>query len=431
MGRIPRKLEWGRALGIVASASILFGSGIVAFAGLQTSPDRRGPVESAPPSPANTLVGEQALAFHSGYIQHTEQISGKVIRAREYKEYYSRGEILYLQLGQNADAKAGDLFTLYRPSRQVYHPITRENLGKLIVILGVLEVAKEQREGVTEARIVRTFDSLAVGDLVMPFKVPPPVPDQQVTSGPVTGVIVDFKEQRQVTGQTEIVYIDRGEMDGVALGDRFSVAQPGRRQSLTTRNPDQAIAEVKIIGLQAQTATAHVLHSSDAIRRGDIVNRLPPPPPKAELAAAPPKEAAADTMAVAKITPEAAADAMAVAKTTPPTPARRELAEMHFAFNKWQLSDEDKKTLSEHAAYLKENPTLAITVEGYADERGSAEYNRGLGEKRAEEVRRFLADAGVKNALTVTSYGKDRPACTERDETCFAKNRRVHLSVGN
>jgi peptidoglycan-associated lipoprotein len=104
---------------------------------------------------------------------------------------------------------------------------------------------------------------------------------------------------------------------------------------------------------------------------------------------------------------------------------------MHFAFNKWQLSDEDKKTLAEHAAYLKENPTLAITIEGHADERGSAEYNRSLGEKRAEEVRRFLADAGVKNTLTVTSYGKDRPVCTEPNETCFARNRRGHLSVGN
>lgn len=197
-----------------------------------------------------------------------------------------------------------------------------------------------------------------------------------------------------------------------------------------SRNPDHAVAEIRIISLQAQTATAHVLHSSDAIRRGDIIHRLPPPPPKAEPAAAPSKEAAADTMAVAKTTPPEA-----IAKTTPPeappTPARRELAEVHFVFDKWQLSDEDKKTLAEHAAYLKENPTLAITVEGFADERGSAEYNRSLGEKRAEEVRRFLADAGVKNALTVASYGKDRPVCTEQNETCFARNRRVHLSVGN
>jgi peptidoglycan-associated lipoprotein len=422
MGKTLRNPEWGRVLGIVAGAGILFGSGIVAFAGLQTFEDQRGPAESTPPSPANTLVGEQALAFHSGYIhQHIEQVSGKVIRARESKQYYSRGEILYLKLGQNADAKVGDLLTLYRPSGQVYHPITRENMGKLIVILGVLEVAKEPREGVTEALIVRSFDSLATGDLVMPFKIPPQVPDQQVTSGPVTGVIVEFKEQRQVTGQTEIVYIDRGEMDGVALGDRFSVAQRGFRQSLTTRNPDQAIGKIKIVSLQARTATAHVLQSTDVIRRGDIINRLPPPPPKAEPAAAPPKEAAADTMAVAKTTPPEA----------PPTPAGRELTEVHFAFDKWQLSDEDKKTLTEHAAYLKENPTLTITVEGHADERGSAEYNRSLGEKRAEEVRRFLADAGTKNALTVASYGKDRPACTEQNETCFAKNRRVHLSVGN
>jgi peptidoglycan-associated lipoprotein len=289
----------------------------------------------------------------------------------------------------------------------------------MVLVLGILEIAKEPRDGVTEARIVSSFDAMAPGDLLKPFAVPPPVPAQQVTSGPITGMIVDFKVPRQITSQGEIVYIDRGETDGVALGDRFSIARPGRRLSAGSRNPDQALAEIKVVGLQARTATAYVLHSSDALQRGDIITRLPPPPPK-------PEPAAADAMAVAKAVPPEAAKPPA-----PPKPVLKDLEDVHFAFNKWDLSDQAKKTLAEHAGYLKENPTLAVTIEGHADERGSPEFNHVLGEKRAEEVRRFFADAGVKNALTVTSFGKDRPLCTDRNETCYTKNRRVHLAAGN
>lgn len=135
---------------------------------------------------------------------------------------------------------------------------------------------------------------------------------------------------------------------------------------------------------------------------------------------------AADTTAVAKAAPSEAAQ-----PTAAPKSAMKEFEEVYFALNQWQLSTEDMKTLAEHAAYLKENPTFAITIEGYADEQGSAEYNRSLGEKRAEEVRRFLAGLGVSNTLTVISYGKDRLVCTEQNDACYAKNRRVHLTAEN
>lgn len=412
MVKILRKVEWDRVLMAMACVGILLGSDVIAFA------------ESAPPpsasSPASKLDSEQAIAFQGGYVQaFPEPVAGAIIGTREAKYLFGQGDLLYLRLAPTTDAKVGDWFTIFRPAAHMYHPVTRDYMGRMVVILGVLEIAKEPSEGVTAARIVRSFESMEPGDLLKPYEAPPLIPAQQVTSGPLAGIVLDFKEPRQLTGQSGLVYIDKGEMDGAALGDRFSVSHRGRRLSATSRNPDQVVAEIKVLSLQARTATAYVLHSTDAIRRGDIINRLPPPPPKAEPTAAPPKETAAGTMAVAKTAP------------APPKPARRELAETHFAFNKWQLSAEDKKTLAEHAAYLKENSTLALTIEGHADERGSAEFNRSLGEKRAEEVRRFLVDMGVKNALTVTSYGKDRPTCTERDETCYAKNRRVHLSVGN
>ena len=108
---------------------------------------------------------------------------------------------------------------------------------------------------------------------------------------------------------------------------------------------------------------------------------------------------------------------------------RRQLADIYFAFDKWVLSNEGKKNLAESAEFLKQNPGTKLFIEGYCDERGSREYNLVLGEKRAKETRRYLADLGIQNPVSVTSYGKERQVCTERNESCYWKNRRAHLTV--
>jgi peptidoglycan-associated lipoprotein len=108
---------------------------------------------------------------------------------------------------------------------------------------------------------------------------------------------------------------------------------------------------------------------------------------------------------------------------------RRELADIYFAFDRWMLSDEGKKNLSQSARFLKDNPKVKLLIEGHCDERGSREYNLALGEKRAKEARQYLADLGISNPVAVTSYGKERPACSEHDEDCYSKNRRAHLLI--
>jgi peptidoglycan-associated lipoprotein len=76
-------------------------------------------------------------------------------------------------------------------------------------------------------------------------------------------------------------------------------------------------------------------------------------------------------------------------------------------------------------------PTARINVEGHCDERGSAEYNLGLGDRRATSARDFLVQLGVPaDRLMTISYGKERPVCTESDESCWQRNRRAHFSVG-
>ena len=107
--------------------------------------------------------------------------------------------------------------------------------------------------------------------------------------------------------------------------------------------------------------------------------------------------------------------------------ARKSLLDIYFDFDRWGLSDEGKKNLSESAGFLRKHPTAKLVIEGHCDDRGSREYNLALGEKRAKETRHYLSDLGIHNPVTVTSYGKERPTCNGQDESCYSKNRRAHL----
>ena len=78
---------------------------------------------------------------------------------------------------------------------------------------------------------------------------------------------------------------------------------------------------------------------------------------------------------------------------------------------------------------FRDYPNGTVTIEGHADERGSAEYNLGLGDRRAIAAREFLVQLGVSaDRLRTLSYGKERPQCTDNSETCWQKNRRAHFT---
>jgi peptidoglycan-associated lipoprotein len=98
---------------------------------------------------------------------------------------------------------------------------------------------------------------------------------------------------------------------------------------------------------------------------------------------------------------------------------------VHFAYNEYNVQDSDKSTLQKQATWLNKYPSVQITIEGHADERGTREYNLALGARRANSVKEFLASLGVSGSrLQTVSYGKERPVCTASNEDCWAQNRR-------
>ena len=132
-----------------------------------------------------------------------------------------------------------------------------------------------------------------------------------------------------------------------------------------------------------------------------------------------------------------------VTSTPPPPPqqpaavSEESLFEQHikdafFDFNKSNIRPDAAQALTQDADFLKAHPSINFTIEGHCDQRGSEEYNLGLGQRRASAAKDFLVNLGISaSRITTISYGKERLFCTENTETCWQKNRRAHLVMGS
>jgi len=107
-----------------------------------------------------------------------------------------------------------------------------------------------------------------------------------------------------------------------------------------------------------------------------------------------------------------------------------ELRDVFFDFDKYDIRPSDARVLDGNASWLKSNANHLILIEGHCDERGTNEYNLALGERRAKSAMNYLVSQGVQaSRITIISYGEERPACNEKTEQCWAKNRRAHFLV--
>jgi peptidoglycan-associated lipoprotein len=158
----------------------------------------------------------------------------------------------------------------------------------------------------------------------------------------------------------------------------------------------------------------------------------PPAPPVAEqrvAPAAPPKEVAAAPAPV-RAEPRSNMPDAETRKRIDELLARIEDA--YFDYDKATLRSDAieslRKDSTELRDILKDYPDYKLTIEGHCDERGSAEYNMALGQARAEAAKSYLVQVGIPTQqLGVVTYGKERPACTESNENCWQKNRRIHI----
>jgi peptidoglycan-associated lipoprotein len=160
----------------------------------------------------------------------------------------------------------------------------------------------------------------------------------------------------------------------------------------------------------------------------------PPPPPAATPATAsrpsPPPRSTATTQSAAATAPE---------QRYPNATARARIDELlakiedaYFDYDQASLRPDAVKALqadsTELRDILKDYPNYKLTIEGHCDERGSAEYNVALGDRRAGAAKDYLVQVGIPSAqLDVISFGKEKPVCEAHDEACWQRNRRIHI----
>jgi peptidoglycan-associated lipoprotein len=141
-------------------------------------------------------------------------------------------------------------------------------------------------------------------------------------------------------------------------------------------------------------------------------------------------------------TQEATARVTVTAPPAPPPPPQQtatdqelfnqNMKDVFFDYDSYDLRPDGQTAIAGDAQFLQQHPNVTFTIEGHADERGSTEYNLALGDNRANAVKNGLVQAGVAaNRINVTSFGKEKPFCTESNEQCWQQNRRGHFVYGS
>jgi peptidoglycan-associated lipoprotein len=108
----------------------------------------------------------------------------------------------------------------------------------------------------------------------------------------------------------------------------------------------------------------------------------------------------------------------------------KDLRDIRFDFDRYEIRPEDAEVLDANADLLKSNPGWLVLIEGHADQRGTTDYNMALSDRRAKASMNYLVSRGVRaNRITMIGYGEERPVCKDSSEQCWSQNRRAHFMV--
>lgn len=176
--------------------------------------------------------------------------------------------------------------------------------------------------------------------------------------------------------------------------------------------------------------TALLIAGATACHKPAPAPEAPKPAATAQAPAAPAAQAQAPNDDSARKAQDAAEAARMAAAAEFRKAADAALKDVHFDYDKSAIQETDKPVLMAIADFMKKYPQANVAIDGNCDERGTVEYNLALGERRAAAVRDYLVGLGVPaTRLSTTSFGKEKPVCTESVESCWSRNRRGHFAL--
>jgi len=387
--------------------------------------------------------GEAALNYASGSIQRATPQDGVVNvitgdnQTSGDRMQLGQGDTLYLKLKNPADVAVGDVYTVFKRARKVFHPMTREYLGYLVVRLAIVQVVQVDKS-LTTVQTLRSYGAISPGDPVVKFALPaePETLPDQGTSPDSAGMVVELQADMGLTlvAQRNVVYIDRGREDGIRSGDQFDVIRSGGNL------PPRQVGQVRILSAEGRTATALVTKSTSRILKGDRI-RVSARAPEALPISQPVSQ---DLPKAATPFAEANAGGDKVA-SLPVQQAAREtkitlndlMKQLRFESGEATIKPEGYRVLDELVEYVKHAPMdQLIRVEGHADNmeigpslKSYFPTNWDLSKARATGVLRYLVEKGGIDSARISSvgYGDTKPVVSNATETGRQKNRRVDI----
>jgi len=398
------------------------------------------PAGAQPVDTSTIRFGEGALAFAEGAIQKTTPHDGIVNlitgdnQSTGDRMILGQHDALYLKLDNPHDVAPGDLYTVYRRVRKVFHPATGEYLGFVVIRLAVVKVTQVDH-ALTTVQVVRSYGVIAPGDPVMRFV--PPVSSEESSQvsdmAELRGMIVELQADKPMTlvSQFDVVYLDRGKGDGLRNGDLLELHR--HSQGL----PPRKIGQLKVIATEDRTATAMIQSATTRVMKGDRFKLaghsapvvLPVETPVSlqmeKTVAAVPSDLVARKLKVQDAAGESRLNLGEIAKF------------LRYDSGEASIRPEGYKVLDQLIEYLRTSgDARMIRVEGHADNveigptlKSRYPSNWELSKARASGVLRYLVEKGGLDSARLASvgYGDGRPVATNATEEGRTSNRRVEV----
>ncbi|HSA87955.1 MAG TPA: OmpA family protein [Nitrospira sp.] len=381
---------------------------------------------------------EAALAFSSGAIQKTSPIDGTVNlitgdnQSTGNRMLLGKRDSLYLKLNNPTDVAVGDLFTVYRRVRKVFHPVTKEYLGFVMNRSAIVKVTAADH-ALTTAEAVLSYGPISPGDPVMRFV----APTQHIETSSVSsisdleGMIIELQADRTMTlvSQSNIVYLDRGREDGLKTADLLDIYRH------SAGLPPRKIGQLRVLSLESHTASAVVLKANTRVIKGDRFKlggpRLTQPagaiPESPSIQSGPivPVDLVANKLKIQDASGQSRLNLGDLAKF------------LHYDSGDAAIKAENYRVLDQLIEYLRTSGDMRmIRIEGHTDNveigpslKSRYPSNWELSKVRANGVLRYLVEKGgvEPGRISAVGLGDTKPTATNTVEEGRTRNRRVEI----
>ncbi len=399
-------------------------------------------------------LGQAALTYAHGSIRPDMPVDGVVnattgdnqLAGNRMMLGWSGTDTLYLKLNKPGEAALGDLYTVYHRSRKVFHPITKQYLGYVINRVGVVKIVQVDSV-LVGVQVVRSYAPISPGDPVVRFTPPAAEEIVEPTSegGAVDAMIVELQSDKHMSlvAQGNIVYLDKGQADGLRAEDYLEIFRTGGGL------PERKIGEAKVLFTEPHTATAVVTKAvaralvGDRLRTkpGSSVQALRSDPEEGVSSTAGQPVTASNSGAALSGQHEAEASGKKIVVERVRGGAKLNLDDLadqlEYESGEIKIKPAGAPILEQVAEYLSTTAgSQQVRVEGHSDNmeigpslKGAFPTNWELSKARAAEIVRYLVEKGGLDSakLSAVGYGASRPVASNGNEAGRKKNRRIEI----